>query len=99
QAGDGRWSLSCYISVHFASHRLALRSATDYAQEREMEIEALQVIPMDDIDGVMSSFSMNGVLITEPKSDRIDASESELSTQNRYFRILLTPQVKDPNSC
>ncbi|KAG6517452.1 hypothetical protein ZIOFF_020844 [Zingiber officinale] len=47
--------------------------ASDYAQEQEMEIEALQAILMDDIE-------------------EIDASDSGLSTQNRCFRILLTPQ-------
>ncbi|XP_042468188.1 RWD domain-containing protein 1-like [Zingiber officinale] len=48
----------------------------DYAQEQEMEIEALQAILMDDIE-------------------EIDASDSGLSTQNRCFRILLTPQDND----
>ncbi|WOL03026.1 RWD domain-containing protein 1 [Canna indica] len=48
----------------------------DYAQEQEMEIEALQAILMDEIE-------------------EIDVSESGLSTQNRCFRILLTPQDND----
>ncbi|XP_072963906.1 uncharacterized protein [Typha angustifolia] len=48
----------------------------DYAQEQEMEIEALHAILMDEIK-------------------EIDSSESGLTTNNRCFQILLSPQDDD----
>ncbi|XP_042484030.1 RWD domain-containing protein 1 [Macadamia integrifolia] len=49
---------------------------TDYAQEQEMELEALQAILMDDFK-------------------EIPSHESGLSTSNRCFQIILSPQDED----
>ena len=81
--------------------------STDYVQEQEMEIEALQAILMDDFKGLSLQFCF--LLILLPYFEclyknfpqcfsvvlvpEIDPSESGLNTSNRCFQITLSPQV------
>lgn len=85
-----------------------LSTSTDYVQEQEMEIEALQAILMDDFKGLSVRFlpfhlyccHIFNVFINFSLNSslwcfipEIDPSESGLNTSNRCFQITLSPQV------
>ncbi|KAK4349880.1 hypothetical protein RND71_029193 [Anisodus tanguticus] len=83
---------------------------TDYEQEQEMEIEALEAILMDEFKGsqlslfiqfvAASSCSMlsnlSGFIVMVLLE--IHSSESGLNTSNRCFQITITPQEDDEES-
>jgi hypothetical protein len=80
----------------------------DYAQEQEMEIEALEAILMDEFRGpfliiflissLMLDFLSRGLILMclfncYTFFSEIDSSESGLKTSNRCFQIVICPQV------